>query len=73
VDAALCIVCAALMDVEAVSPADSLLNDLRAAVSAKHVEASLAYVRDRVGVPRDLPLAAARDFRTYLNWGIVSL
>jgi hypothetical protein len=61
------------MDVEAVSPADSLLNDLRAAVPAKHVEASLAYVRDRVGVPRDLPLAAARDFRTYLNWGIVSL
>jgi glutathione S-transferase len=76
VDAALRIVCAALMDVETVSPADSMLNDLRAAVPAKHVEgvkSSLAYVRDRVGVPRDLPLAAARYFRAYLNWGIDSL
>jgi glutathione S-transferase len=76
VDAALRIVCAALMDVEAAAPAVSLLNDLRAAVPAKHVDgvkSSLAYVRDRVGVPRDLPLAAARYFRAYLNWGIDSL
>jgi glutathione S-transferase len=75
VDAALRVVCAALMDVEAASP-DSLRDALRAAVPAKHVDgvkSSLAYVRDRVGVPRDLPLAAARYFRAYLNWGIDSL
>jgi hypothetical protein len=39
-----------------VLPAESMLNELRAAVPAKHVEgvkSSLAYVRDRVGVPRD--------------------
>jgi glutathione S-transferase len=74
VDAALRIVCAALMDVEA-SP-DSLQDQLRASVPAKHadgVAASLGYVRDRVGVPRDLPLASARYFRAYLNWGIDTL
>jgi glutathione S-transferase len=78
VDAALRIVCAALMDMEATSSApDSSVRDaLRAAVPTKHVDgvkSSLAYVRDRVGVPRDLPLAAARYFRAYLNWGIDSL
>ncbi|KAK9840509.1 hypothetical protein WJX74_011029 [Apatococcus lobatus] len=32
-----------------------------------------AYMRDRVGVPRDLPLPAARQFRAHLNWLIDSL
>lgn len=31
---------------------------------------SLEYLRDRVGVPRDLPLASARYLRAYLNWTI---
>ena len=31
---------------------------------------SLAYLRDRIGVPRDLPLASARYLRAYLNWAI---
>ncbi len=35
--------------------------------------ASLVYVRDRVGVPRDLPLPAARQLRAHLNWAIDSL
>ena len=30
--------------------------------------ASVAYLRDRVGVPRDMPLPAARQFRAHLNW-----
>ena len=30
----------------------------------------LVYLRDRIGVPRDLPLASARYLRAYLNWAI---
>jgi glutathione S-transferase len=32
------------------------------------VLAALGYMRDRVGVPRDLPLPAARQLRAHLNW-----
>ena len=39
----------------------------------KGVASSLAYLRDRIGVPRDLPLASARYLRAYLNWAIDSL
>lgn len=31
---------------------------------------SLAYVRDRIGVPRDMKLPAARQLRAHLNWTI---
>jgi glutathione S-transferase len=75
VDAALRVVCAALMNVDdGAAPADSMLNELRGGSSQARggCQSSLAYVRDRVGVPRDLPLAAARYFRAYLNWGIDS-
>jgi glutathione S-transferase len=34
------------------------------------VVASLAYCRDRVGVPRDMKLPAARQLRAHLNWSI---
>jgi glutathione S-transferase len=37
---------------------------------ARGVAASLVYLRDRIGVPRDLPLASARYARAYLNWAI---
>jgi len=32
------------------------------------IRASLAYVRDRVGVPRDMSYPAARCLRGALNW-----
>ena len=31
------------------------------------------YLRDRVGVPRDLPYPAARQLRAHLNWLIDTL
>lgn len=34
---------------------------------------ALAYLRDRVCVPRDLRLPAARQFRAHLNWAIDTL
>lgn len=37
------------------------------------VIASLAYLRDRVGVPRDMKLPAARLLRAHLNWSIGTL
>jgi glutathione S-transferase len=39
-------------------------------VPASPVVGSLRYLRDRVGVPRDLPLPAARELRAHLNWVI---
>ena len=62
-------------------PAPEYAEALRRAVVANcydsskkdGVASSLAYLRDRIGVPRDLPLASARYLRAYLNWAIDSL
>lgn len=39
----------------------------------KQLDACLAYLRDRVGVPRDLSPGAAAQFRAHLNWAIALL
>lgn len=74
VDAALRVVCSALLDDAAREmPSAEHSNLLKATVPDNQlagVRNSFSYLRDRVGVPRDLPLAAARYFRAYLNWGI---
>ena len=36
----------------------------------EEVKNGMAYLRDRVGVPRDMPLVAARELRGHLNWVI---
>lgn len=79
VDAALRVVCAAL--IQDVSPSTTTLPDtfsttLRQVVPSAQVDgvtSSMRYLRDRIGVPRDLPLASARYLRAYLNWGIDTL
>ena len=40
---------------------------------AKDCANSLAYLRDRVGVPRDMRLPAARQLRAHLNWAIAKI
>ena len=50
--------------------ADALLANVAGPQKKTGVASSLAYLRDRIGVPRDLPLASARYLRAYLNWGI---
>jgi len=51
-------------------------ESLRQVVPSEHLEgvkASLSYARDRVGVRREMPLAAARYLRAYFNWAIDTL
>jgi hypothetical protein len=75
------VICNALMDVDNNDknglPSDAMKEQLLTSVTEKKqipgVVSSLAYLRDRVGVPRDMPLAAARYLRGYLNWGIDTL
>lgn len=78
VEKSLQIVCEALLDDGDDANHDSTLSVLENELSSAVVDAgaradvmnSLAYLRDRVGVPRDMPLAAARHLRAHLNWAI---
>lgn len=76
-DKALRVVCLALaaIDEEGIDKDyfEKMLKDVVPKTDVKGVASSMEYLRDRVGVPRDLPLAAGRYLRAYLNWGIDTL
>jgi len=66
VDQALRIVCQGLLSNEL----ESLQGSLHELENKREAAKGLAYLRDRIGVPRDLPLASARYMRAHLNWAI---
>lgn len=47
-----------------------VMNSGPSASPVSAVAPSLAYLRDRIGVPRDMTYPAARQFRAHLNWMI---
>ena len=72
VDEALRIVVDAMMRTEDDVPSSDAVTRGDVFAAAPAVK-SLAYLRDRVGVPRDMSYPAARQFRAYLNWAIDAL
>ena len=77
VDTALQLICGALLAQGGDSAHESALKDMEEVLKenigkdkARDVASALCYLRDRTGVPRDLPLAAARQLRAHLNAAI---
>lgn len=78
VDAALRVVCMTLIDTDmnTKEPSKTHEEQMKNAVPIQHIDGvipCLQYLRDRIGVPRDLPLASARYLRAHLNWSIAIL
>ena len=60
-------------DAKQQSASEALAVNETESMNGEAVAPSAMYIRDRVGVPRDLPLPAARQLRAHLNWLIDSL
>ena len=45
-----------------------LETDKSDTVTRNNLKKSLAYFRDRIGVPRDMSYPAARQLRAHINW-----
>jgi len=76
VDQALRLICGALL-AEGSADHEKAVKDMKAGLEeriakskVKDVASALSYLRDRIGTPRDLPLAAARQLRAHLNAAI---
>lgn len=79
VDTCLRTICSALLS-DSVDGYDAEMGTIAKVIVAEGgkeytsgVNDSLAYFRDRIGVPRDMRLPAARQLRAHLNWSIVKI
>jgi glutathione S-transferase len=78
VDAVLRIVCMSLLQgviqhSGSMSQLANLLDDQGNKEYTQGVANSLVYMRDRIGVPRDMKLPAAQQLRAHLNWALDAL
>ena len=52
---------------------EALSESVDGGAVARGVRASASYLRDRIGVPRDMSFPAARQLRAHLNWAMAAM